>query len=137
MGSGKNSAEENADAADSHICNSEEGVSATHDCARTDEDGLRALVLLRGEEVVDNNLILALGHSVVFILLVQLAECGQTGRAHPNLKGLPFLEIGRRSLRRVIVGVAFSPVGRWQDVGWFILGLAVKLAVAGPGNALL
>lgn len=73
-------------------------------------------------------------HRLGVITLVELAESGQTSSAHPDLEGLPSLQIRRRVRVGIVVGIALAPVGRWQDIAGLILGWVVQILVATPGD---
>lgn len=73
-------------------------------------------------------------HRLGVITLVELAESGQAGSAHPDLEGLPSLQIRRRVLLGVVVGIALAPVGGRQDIAGLILGRVIQVLVAAPGD---
>ena len=60
------------------------------------------------------------------------AKGGQAGGAHPNLEGLPSLQIRRRVLLRVPIRIGQSPVRRRDDVGNVGLGRPIEVLVAVP-----
>lgn len=85
--------------------------------------------------VINGDLVAASLQRSSVVALVQLAEVGQTGCSHPDLESLPVLEIRRRGLVGVAVGVPVLPVGRRDAVLWLVLGRAVKSPVAVPRDA--
>src|SRR5699024_7772967 len=60
--------------------------------------------------IFQNHLIPPVLHGVGVVSLVQLAERGKPGGAHPNLERLPVLQVRGRMLLRVVVGVELGPV---------------------------
>lgn len=91
VGGREDAAEEDADAANGHVGDAQEGVAAAHDGAGGNEDGLGTLVFLGREDcsrvsqerditgvgrhtILDFNLVLALLESSCVVALIQLAE---------------------------------------------------------------
>lgn len=84
--------------------------------------------------VINDDFVASRSHRLGVVTLVELAESGQTSSAHPDLEGLPSLQVRRRVLFGVVVGIALAPVGRRQDIAGLILGWVVQVLVAAPGD---
>lgn len=82
--------------------------------------------------VVDYKIISSRPHGLGIIALVQLAEGRKTSSSHPDLESLPLLEVRRRRLLGISVGVALLPVGWGNDVAVIVLCLSVEVPVAIP-----
>lgn len=74
MSDGKDGAEKNADTADDDVCDTEEGVTTSHDGTGADDDRLGALVLVRREMGIDDDLVTSRFHSSAIVSLIELAK---------------------------------------------------------------
>ena len=91
----------------------------------------------QGRTHEDVDLVRAGRHVLVVVAVVQLAECRQARRAHPDLEVLVGAQVRQSRLVRVAVRVALGPVRRRDDVGRGVLGLLVLVVLAGPCDALV
>jgi hypothetical protein len=82
--------------------------------------------------VVNHQIIGPRPHSLSVVALVQFAESRKTSRPHPDLESLPFLEVGRRRILSVSIGVAIVPVRRGDYVSVIVRGFAVEIFVTVP-----
>jgi len=127
-------AEQDADAADNNIRNTEEGILAAHDGAGGDEDLLCAAEDRHVELVPDVDLVAAGVHDAGVVAHRQLAEVRQSRRAHPHLEPLPLLQVRQRDAR-VVLWVHAQPVWRRHDVVHRVGRRFVEIPVTAPCDA--